>query len=72
MKSKKWSQNFDWRPWNGVIVVLSYFCANGLKGPRGKQKRLHRGKNDPAYENFAKKPPEKWGQAEEKFRPVHY
>ena len=37
----------------------------------GKRKRLHRGKNDPAYENLGKIPPEKWGQAEEKFLPVH-
>ena len=29
------------------------------------------GKNDLAYENFGKTPPEKWCQAEEKFLPVH-
>ena len=28
-------------------------------------------KNDPAYENLGKIPPEKWGQVEEKFLPVH-
>ena len=70
MKSKKWSQNFDWRSRNQVIVALSYFCANGLKGPRGKRKRLHRGKNDHAYE-IAQKPPEKSGQRKEKLLPVH-
>ena len=49
---------------------IAYFCANGLKVPRGKRKRL-RGKNDPAYESLGQKPPEKWGQRKEKLLPVH-
>ena len=50
-----------------LFIALSFIFL----GPRGKRKRLHRGKNDPAYENLGKNPPEKWGQAEEKFLPVH-
>ena len=72
MKSKKWSQNFDWRPWNWVIVILSYFCAKWQNGPGGKWKRHPRGENDLAYEILGQNLPEKWGLRKEKFLPVHY
>ena len=30
--------NFDWSPCYQVLVVLSYFCASGLKGLQGATK----------------------------------
>ena len=54
LKSKKWSQNFDWRPCYWVIVTLSYFLCSrdvvlrGLRGAGGTLDPLS-GKSEMAW-----------------------
>ena len=40
LKSKKWSQNLDWRHCYRVIVVLSHFLCQQAKRPRGQVKTV--------------------------------
>ena len=66
MKSKKWSQNFDWRSCCRVVVVVSYLLYKGAKRALEVSENDIPGRDISAYQSLDKNNPERLGQYNKK------